>query len=91
MRTSEIVKHYASTLNKAWHLSMGLALPSSKPYRAITALEDGLLVFHERSSRLLGSEGVTVDNLRDPEAVNAVLGSIISRGAEVLGDVIRGA
>lgn len=34
-------------------------------------------------------KGVTVDNLRDPEAVDAVLGSIISRGAEVLGDVIE--
>lgn len=29
-----------------------------------------------------------MDNLRDPEAVDAVLGSIISRGAEVLGDAI---
>ena len=37
------------TLNKAWHHSMGLALSFLKAlHGAITALEDGLLVFHEK-------------------------------------------
>lgn len=37
------------TLNKAWHLSMGLALSFLKAlHGAITALGDYLLVFHEK-------------------------------------------